>query len=94
MKKSYQRVFVCFFCLLFFLTGCAGWKRTQKSFSSSFNNGLERELIIKTQNGEVIYEDTGKFDIEVSEQRVKYIDEEDKLHIIYLGGSTAIVNEK
>lgn len=94
MKKNYLRAIICFFCMVFFLTGCAGWERTKKSFSSSVNNGLERELIIKTQSGEVIYEDTGKFDIEVSEQRVKYIDEDDKLHIIYLGGSTAIVNEK
>lgn len=76
------------------LSGCASGNRLKKSVFSEVGNGLERELIIKSQTGEIVYQDSGKFDVEVNDYRVKYIDEKDKLHIIYLGGSTAIVNEK
>lgn len=76
------------------LSGCASFDRTIKSWSSEFGNGLERQIIIKNQTGEVVYKDSGKFDVEVNDYRVKYIDEKGKLHIIYLGASTAIVNEK
>ncbi|MGX7153431.1 hypothetical protein ACWOEY_11135 [Enterococcus sulfureus] len=77
----------------FSLAACSSWDRMMKSVKSDFN-GLQRELIVTNQNGEVIYKDSGKFDIEVNDYRVKYIDEKGKLHIIYLGASTAIVNEK
>lgn len=75
------------------LSGCASWQRTKKTWKSEFSNGIEREIIIKSQTGEVLYEDQGKFDIEVNNYRVKYVDESNKIHIVYLGGSTAIVNE-
>lgn len=61
--------------------------------SSEFGGGLERTVVIKSQTGEILFQDEGKFDIEVSEQRVKYL-KDGKLQIIYLGGSTAIVTEK
>lgn len=93
MKKKIK-IFLTLIILAVTLSGCASWNRFTKGVSSNVGNGLERELIIKSQTGEVVYEDSGKFDIEVNDYRVKYIDEKDKLHIIYLGGSTAIVNEK
>ena len=76
------------------LSGCASWDRLKKSWSSELGNGLEREVVITNQTGKVVYEDSGKFDVEVNDYRVKYIDEKGKLHIIYLGASTAVVNEK
>lgn len=76
------------------LSGCASWDRLKKSWSSELGNGLEREVVITDQTGKVVYEDSGKFDVEVNDYRVKYIDEKGKLHIIYLGASTAVVNEK
>lgn len=93
MKKKAFSLFMVVFTITA-LSGCASWDRLKKEFSSEIENGLERELVIKSQTGEIIYQDSGKFDIEVNDYRVKYIDEKDKLHIIYLGSSTAIVNEK
>lgn len=76
------------------LSGCASWQRSLKGLSSEFGGGLYRELKVVSQTGETVYEDAGKFDIEVNDYRVKYINEYGKLIIVYLGGSTAIVTEK
>lgn len=76
------------------LAGCSNFDRGLKSFKSNWTGGLDREIIVQNQSGEIIYRDSGKFDIEVNDYRVKYIDEKNKLHIIYLGSSTAIINEK
>lgn len=92
MKKIIMLAVLVFTGVSF--AGCASFDRSIKSFQSEVGNGLNRELVIKSPTGETLYTDEGKFDIEVSDTRVKYIDEEDKLHIIYLGTSTAIVNEK
>lgn len=91
IKKIVLGTLVLFFT--FSLAACSSWDRMMKSINSDFN-GLQRELIVTNQTGKVIYKDSGKFDIEVNDYRVKYIDEKGKLHIIYLGASTAIVNEK
>lgn len=72
MMKNRIKLIVILGVAIISLSGCAGWQRLKKSFSSSVNNGLERELVIVNQTGEKIYEDTGKFDIEVNDYRVKY----------------------
>lgn len=68
-------------------------KRLSKGLSSDFGGGLNRELQVISQNGEVIYEDEGKFDIEVNDYRIKYINEDGEYIIVYLGNSTALIKE-
>lgn len=81
--------------LLVALSGCAGWNRFKKSFVSNMDNGLNREVTVFSRDGEILFHDEGKFDIEVSETRIKYINEKGKLIIFYLGNSaSALVEEK
>lgn len=69
-------------------------KRLLKDIKSEYQGGIVRSVKVYTENGELIYEDKGKFDIEVSDNKLKYIDEEGKVQIIYLGNSgVAVVNE-
>lgn len=88
--------------IIIIVLGSLGWyvfntqsgARFIKGLQSNAGDGLYREVLVYTESGELIYEDKGKFDVEVSETRIKYIDDKDKLHIIYLGNSsTGIVNE-
>lgn len=80
--------------LVVVLGACSSLERTMKSFDSDMGGGLNRSVKVVTQTGEVIFEDEGKFDIEVNDYRLKYIDENGKLRIVYIGGSTAILDEK
>lgn len=81
--------------VIFLFFGSESGKRTIKGWQSDYGDGLERQVTIYSETGEILYEDEGRFDIEVSETRVKYIDENGKLQLIYLGNSaTAIVIEK
>jgi len=82
------------FGLVVALGGCASLERFGKSMGSDLGGGLYRSVKVVTQTGEVIFEDEGKFDIEVNDYRLKYIDENGKLRIVYIGGSTAILDEK
>lgn len=76
------------------LTGCGSWSRTMKSLSSDFSGGLNRHIVIKNQAGEITYEYEGKIDIEDNDNRIKFIDENDKWTIIYPGQSEVIITEK
>ena len=94
MKKKIKLILLSL-GLLITLSGCAGWQRFKKSFVSNMDNGLERRVTVYSRDGEVLFEDEGKFDIEVSETRIKYINEKGKLIIFYLGNSaSALVEEK
>lgn len=69
-------------------------KRFQKSISSEFKGGITREITVYLENGDIIYNDIGKFDVEYQEGRLKWVDESGKLQIIYVGNtSTAVVTE-
>lgn len=76
------------------LTKTESFKRFTKSIDSEFKGGIEREIIVHLENGDVIYHEKGKFDVEHSEERIKWVNEKDELQIIYLGRtSTAVVRE-
>lgn len=76
------------------LTETESFKRSIKSFQSEFQGGITREIIVYSEGGEEIYRDQGKFDVEHSEERLKWVDESGQVQIIYLGrSSTAVVNE-
>lgn len=77
------------------LSGCESLERTFKGFESNYGGGLNRTVIVYSESGDILYEDEGKFDVEISETRIKYLDEDGKLKIIYLGNSSsAVVEEK
>lgn len=77
------------------LTQTESFKRFKKSWDSEFDGGITREITVYLENGDVIYNIEGKFDVEHSDERLKWVDENGKVQIIYLGrSSTAVVNEK
>lgn len=80
---------------LLFLSGCESMERMEKNFSSEFGGGLDRTVTVYSESGDVLFQDEGKFDVEISETRIKYIDEDGKLVIFYMGNSSsALVEEK
>ncbi len=77
------------------LTETESYKRFKKGLDSEFAGGITREITVHLENGDIIYQTEGKFDVEHNEERLKWVDEDGKVQIIYLGrSSTAIVNEK
>lgn len=77
------------------LTDTESFKRFQKSLDSEFKGGITREIIVYSEDGKEIFKTQGTFDVEHSNERIKWIDEKGKVQIVYLGrSSTAIVNEK
>ena len=76
------------------LTNTESFKRWKKLLDSEFKGGITREITVYSEGGEVIFSNSGKFDVEYSDGRLKWIDQDGKVQIIYLGNSaTAVVNE-
>ena len=77
------------------LTGCETMNRIGKNYESDWGGGLNRELTVYDANGEVLFEQTGKFDIQESDSgnKIVYDDQDGMRHNIYLGSGTVIVNE-
>lgn len=77
-----------------FLTNRASFKRFAKDFGSEFSENIEREITVHSRSGDIIHQSKGKFDVEFSDGSLKWIDEDGKVHIIYLGDSaTAVIDE-
>jgi len=70
-------------------TSTASGRRNYKDFKSNMNNGIYREITITNDDGKVIYDYTGKCDIEeqgdVDERKLKFENEQGKRVIIYYG---------
>lgn len=93
MKKT--KLIIISVILLLMLSGCASTNRFFKSVKSEFDNGLEREVTVFSRDGDIIFQDSGKFDVAVSDTRIKYINEKGKVIIFYMGNSaSALVEEK
>lgn len=76
------------------LVGCESVERWKKEWSSECEGGLERKMVIYSENGEVLAEYEGKFDVSYSDGRIKFL-QDGKMRNIYLGNSaTVIVEEK
>ena len=77
------------------LTGCETINRIGKNYESDWGGGLNRELTVYDADGEVLFEQKGKFDIQESDggNKVIYDDQDGMRHNIYLGSGTVIVNE-
>ena len=77
------------------MAGCESFDRFQKDMSSEFGGGLYREIIVKNIEGEIIEQYEGKFDVVHDSERIKFIDEQGKLHLIYLSEvNTVTITEK
>lgn len=76
------------------LSGCASTNRMFKSMKSEFGNGLEREVTVFSRNGDVIFQDSGKIDVAVSDTRIKYVNEKGKVIIFYMGNSSSVLVEE
>lgn len=76
------------------LTRTGSFQRALSSFRSEYTGGITRELVVYSMTGVEIYRTQGKFDIEHSNNRLRWIDEQGRTQIIYLGDSASvIVNE-
>lgn len=76
------------------LTNTGSFMRWKKSIESEFNGGITRQVKVISENGEIVYTATGKFDVDYSNGRLKWVDENGRVQIVYLGNSsTVVVNE-
>lgn len=74
-------------------TSTASGKRSYKDFKSEINDGIYREITITNDDGKVIYDYTGKCDIEEQNntdgsadvRKLKFENEQGKRVIIYYG---------
>lgn len=64
------------------VAGCESLERTTKDISSEFG-GLNRKVTAYDYNGNVLYEYTGKIDIEMNETKVLFNTEEGKRVVLY-----------
>ncbi|QDI90232.1 hypothetical protein EPH95_02805 [Salicibibacter halophilus] len=77
------------------LTNTESFQRTLSSIQSEFDGGIEREITVYSEGGEEIFSTEGSFDIEHSNDRLRWVDEQGNVQIVYLGRSaTAVVSEK
>ena len=72
---------------------CASINRKLKTVGSELNNGLEREIIVYDAAGNEVYRQSGKFDVEYTNDRLLYDDENGKRHAIYFKNGIAVINE-
>ena len=98
IKHKKLIVFICIFLvaiaiLLFVMSGCASVRRSFKTISSNFGNGLQREIIVYDAVGNELFRQSGKFDIEYADERILYDDEQGNRHVIYFKTGTVVVNE-
>lgn len=68
-------------------------KRALKTQDSNFNGGITREVMVYDMDGDLLAEYKGKFDIEYSDERIMFDDENGQRHIIYFKSGTVVVNE-
>lgn len=79
--------------LLCTLTGCASCDRFKKTWDSNVAGGLDREVIVYSATGEEVWQFRGKIDVEYTDGRVLFDDENGKRHVIYFPNGTVIINE-
>ena len=92
MAKNVIRV-VLSVAMLCTLTGCASCDRWKKSMDSEYNGGLNREVIVYSATGVEIWRFSGRFDVDYTNGRILFDDENNKRHTVYFQNGTVIVNE-
>lgn len=97
--------FIVLFLIGFSWASFCSWRNTNtaqgarfiKDMKSEFNNGLDREITIYSEEGREIYKYDGKIDLKVNQDSrdLEFIDAEGKKQIIIFGvQDTAIIKEK
>jgi len=81
------------FSLHFYNTKTATGARNYKDYQSNIHNGIERTLKIVADDGYVIYEREGKFDIEIHDDYIVF-DENGERTIIYRSYTSSLVIEE
>lgn len=84
-------------CLIFgmswYHTHTAGGARVMKDYESNLNNGIERYLAVIADDGKVVYEREGKFDIEVHDSYIVF-DENHERTILYRSLTSTLIIEE
>jgi hypothetical protein len=95
MKKRLVAMALMVFVVGLTMAGCETFDRFAKDMSSELGGGLYREIIVRNIEGEIIEQYEGKFDVVHDGERIKFIDEQGKLHLIYLSEvNTVTITEK
>ena len=81
------------FGLNWYHTSTAAGARVYKDFQSDISNGVERTMKVIADDGYVIYERSGKFDIEVHDDYVVF-DENNQRTILYRSYTSSLVIEE
>lgn len=68
------------------MSGCASCSRFGKSLESDISGGMERKVTVYSNTGEVIYEDEGKIDLQVSEEGGHVVYDKDGKRTVITGG--------
>lgn len=74
-------------------THTAAGQRLLKDYHSNMNNGIERTLQVVADDGYVLYEREGKFDVEVHDEYIVF-DENGVRTILYRSLTTTLVIEE
>lgn len=81
------------FGLVWYFNNTAAGARALKTQQSNFGNGINRVITVYDIEGDVIQQYEGKFDIDYSDERILFDDEQGNRHIIYFKTGTVIVTE-
>lgn len=71
----------------------ASGKRALKTQDSNFNDGIEREITVYDVDGDILEHFQGRFDVDYSNERILFDDENGNRHVIYFKTGTVIINE-
>lgn len=92
-------VIACLICLIMwcgvymYYSKTEAGKRAIKSQDSNFNGGITRRVRVYDMDGDLLSEYTGKFDVDYSDERILFDDENNQRHVIYFKSGTIIVDE-
>ena len=60
--------------IVYLSMGKAGISRFKKNWESKFQDGIHREILIYNANGDIIFQEEGKFDFTYDSEVIEYID--------------------
>lgn len=86
-------IIILAFGLSWYHTNTADGARAMKDYQSNLNNGIDRHLSIVANDGTIIYEREGKFDIEVHEDYIIF-DENHERTILYKSVTSTLIIEE
>lgn len=68
-------------------------KRDARTWQSNISAGINRRVRVYDVDGDLLEEYEGQFDIEYSDERILFDDEQGNRHIIYFKTGTVLVDE-